>query len=101
MPFALKLQATVGEITAFDCTGGEPADQHRTILEQDPADPDVVDVLGMTFAQVADALGPDVVVADWINANLLGKLVPSDSIDALIDGELRVQIRKMDSDNRS
>lgn len=101
MPYALKLQATVGDVTAFDCTGGEPADQHRTILEQDPADPAVVNVLGMTFAQVADALGADVVVADWINANLLGKLVPSEAIGALLDGELRVQIRKMDSDNRS
>ena len=77
---AIKLQATIGDITAFDCRGGEPADQHRTIAEIDPADEDQV-----AIAELA---------ADELNA--LGF-----ELDVPGFGKARLQLRLMDGDGRS
>lgn len=97
MNYALKLQATIGDVTKFDCTGGEPQDQHRTIAEQDPADPATVSLLDATLGELADQLGRDVYLGQWIN-DLLGDLGVSYDIPGF--GKARVQIRKMDSDGK-
>ena len=95
MKYALKLQATIGDVTAYDCTGGEPKDQHRTIAEQDPADPATVSMLDATLGELADKLGRDVYLGQWLNG-LLAEL----DTDVPGFGKACLQLRKMDSDGR-
>jgi len=79
MTNAIKLQATIGDVTAFDCRGGEPADQHRTIGERDPATDQEVEVARLA-AEALNTLGLEIDIPGF--------------------GTGRVQLRLMDSDGR-
>jgi hypothetical protein len=100
MNFALKLPATAGDITKFDCTGGEPNDQHRTIAEQDPADPAMVGTLDGSIADFLNAHAIDLTspLGDFLN-HLLAHALPD--IEVPIFGKARIQVRKMDSDGKA
>lgn len=102
MNFALKAQLTQGEIARFDCTGGEPQDQHRTFAELDPCPEDVMGVLDMTLQEALDAspFDADTKIADVVNW-ALSKIVPTGVLGDVLPGDTRIQIRKMDSDGRA
>lgn len=100
MKFALKGQATAGQITKFDCTGGEPNDTHRTVFEIDPCPPEVLETLEKPLAEVLADHGVDLTMplGDFLNL-VLAKVVPD--VEIPIFGTGRLQIRKMDSDGRA
>ncbi len=98
---ALKLQWDFDGPDAFDATGGEPEEgRHGTILEKDPADEKVLKVLEMTFKEAAELL-PDMTIADWLNQQILFKLLPADVIKSITGRSARFILRKMDGDGKS
>lgn len=81
---AIKLQATIGDVKDFDCTGGEPKDRHWTIAEIDPA----------TDEQVA--------IAAQIHGLLQSlQLNPSKAVKEILGVDASVQVRLMDGDGRA
>jgi len=100
MNYALKLQATAGDITKFDCTGGEPNDQHRTIAEQDPADPAMIKVLEGSIVDYLNSQGISTAtpIGDFLN-HLLAHVLPD--IEVPLFGKARIQVRKMGGDGRA
>jgi len=80
MADAIKVQMTVGDITQFDCRGGEPVDTHMTLYEIDPA------------------TNEDIALAEQLQG-LLSQL--GDRLKAAgIWREARLQVRLMDGDGR-
>ncbi len=100
MKFALKGQATAGQITKFDCTGGEPNDTHRTVFELDPCPDDVMKTLETPLAEVLASHGIDLnaKLGDFLNY-VLANVIPE--ADIPVFGQARLQLRKMDSDGRA
>lgn len=88
---AVKLQAIIGKVAGgIDVEGGEPADQHYTLAEADPANPELVNWLK------ADA-GLGRTNGDNLN-EILAHLIPAKLLENLSYCTLKVRI--MDGDGR-
>lgn len=84
MPFAIKLQAYIGDRPSADLRGGEPQDQHWTVAEADPVADDELELALTGCTQIN---------------NLLSRLVPSKSLPGEFS-HAGLGVFVMDSDGR-
>lgn len=87
---AVKLQWYIGTRTSADLRGGEPTDNHGTIMEIDPAPQTLVDLVlagGEAFNEEVEQF-----IKPLKGSNLLGHMIPPEAEIGIfvMDGDGRV-----------